>query len=268
MSGHQGFVELASRRIYYETAGTGTPVLVLEAGAGCASETWNQVWPELSNMTRVVRYDRAGVGKSDPAPGPRTVGDMTADLDALLQTAGIKGPYILAGHSLGGLLVRYFAHRHPGEIVGMVLIDSSHHDHSLRQLEVLPAAVPDEPEPITIQRRILKDSASLTREGLNFLQVQQAVSQVGALGSVPLRVLSQATPSREQVAATISPGFPVEVACDLHRVNYKLQTELAGLSTEGLHQVVEQSGHFIQIDRPDVVVDAIANLLKRARGKH
>lgn len=267
-SEHRDFIELPTRRISYECAGTGAPVLVLEAGAGCSSDTWNQVWPELIKLTRVVRYDRAGVGKSDPASGPRTVEDAATDLHTLLQTAGIQGPYILVGHSLGGLLTRYYAYRHPDEILGMMLIDSSHHHHSARQLEVLPAASPDEPEPITIQRRILTDTTSLSREGYNFLQIQQAVAQTGTLGSLPLTVLSQALPAREQVMAQIPPGFPVDVACDLYRINSELQTELAGLSTDGVHHIVEQSGHFIHVDRPDAVVDAIATLLKRVRAKH
>ncbi|HYF80537.1 MAG TPA: alpha/beta hydrolase [Symbiobacteriaceae bacterium] len=265
-SGHQEFIELANRKLHYESAGTGAPVIILEAGAGCPSDTWNPIWPELIKLTRVVRYDRAGIGKSDPAPQPRTVADMAADLDALLQSASIQGPYILVGHSLGGLLVRYFAHRHPEEVVGMMLIDSSHHDHSLRQLAVLPAASPDEPEPIAMQRRMLTDATTLSREGFNFLQVQQAVSQCSPLGSLPLTVLCQALPDREKVMATTSPGFPVDLACELHRVNAELQKDLAALSTEGVHHIVEQSGHFIHIDRPDVVVAAVASLLNRVRG--
>lgn len=258
-------IELTNRHLSYEYAGTGTPVLILEAGAGCSSDTWNPVWPELIKLARVVRYDRAGVGNSAPAAQPRTAADIATDLNTLLRTAGIPGPYILVGHSLGGLFARYFAHMYPDQVVGMMLIDSSHHNHSDRQLEVLPAPSADEPEPITMQRRILTDITTLSREGFNFRLIQQAVAQTGSLGSIPLTVLSQAMPNRETVMAQISPGFPVDLACALHQVNAQLQTDLAALSTDSVHQIVERSGHFIHIDRPDAVVAAISDLLGRVR---
>ena len=85
------------RRLFLESASKGAPTIVLEAGAGSASSTWDHIWPGVATMTRVCRYDRPGLGRSDPAASPRTAGDVAEELHQLLTAAYISGPYILVG---------------------------------------------------------------------------------------------------------------------------------------------------------------------------
>ena len=107
----------------------GTPTVVLEDGsAGVGSIDWRPVQALVAPATRVCAYDRAGFGWSDPGPAPRTAGRVTAELHTLLRGAGEEGPYVLAGHSLGGYFNRVYASAHPGEVAGMVLVDASHED--------------------------------------------------------------------------------------------------------------------------------------------
>src|SRR5262249_42887263 len=95
-----GHINANGRRFYVECAGHGSPTVILEAGAGRAHNTWNAVWPELTTLTRVCRYDRAGIGHSERAPLPRTIQDVATDLHAVLQAVQVPGPYLLVGHSL------------------------------------------------------------------------------------------------------------------------------------------------------------------------
>ena len=103
--------------------GAGSPTLILEAGAGTGSITWTKVQPELSKITRVCSYDRAGYGWSDPRPGSRDADTVVQQLHALLQQADITGPLVLMGHSMGGIYIRAHASHYPQEIKGLIFLD-------------------------------------------------------------------------------------------------------------------------------------------------
>jgi len=129
------------RRLHINCSGmsiAGGPTVLLESGAGNAASVWNRVQPEVAKFARVCSYDRAGLGSSDPVPAPRTIVALTEDLHALLMNAKVSGPYILVGHSLGGILVRLYASFYPLEVIGMVLVDSSHEDEPDRGLALIP----------------------------------------------------------------------------------------------------------------------------------
>jgi pimeloyl-ACP methyl ester carboxylesterase len=140
-----GLVDIGGRNIYLECRGQGSPTVVLVAGLGSSARYWtddllpadpprSMVFPEVATTTRVCAYDRPGtyafvgeepfIGRSDPIAQPRTPMDIVAELHALLQAAGVPGPYVLAGHSLGGFASRMYASTYPDEVVGMVLIDA------------------------------------------------------------------------------------------------------------------------------------------------
>jgi pimeloyl-ACP methyl ester carboxylesterase len=132
------------RKLYLECRGSGSPTVVLEAGNGDRADIWSvdevqpgsgrtMVLPGVARFTRVCAYDRPGTvepgpSRSDPAPTPRTARDMVADLHALLRAARVPGPYVLVGHSFGGLVVRLYASSYPRRVVGMVLVDAAHED--------------------------------------------------------------------------------------------------------------------------------------------
>jgi pimeloyl-ACP methyl ester carboxylesterase len=122
-------VDVGEHRLHLSCVGQGSPTVVLDAGWAYTSVEWSAwVQPEVAKHTRVCAYDRAGMGWSEPEPGPPNFTQTADELHALLQNADEGGPYVLVGHSLAGLYSRIYADRYPEEVVGMVLVDSSHPD--------------------------------------------------------------------------------------------------------------------------------------------
>jgi pimeloyl-ACP methyl ester carboxylesterase len=121
-------IDIGGRRLHLYCTGQGEPTVILEAGAGGFSLEWALVQSEVARFARVVSYDRAGYAWSDPGPTPRTMQQIARELHDALARAEIKPPYVFVGHSYGGLVVRTFAELYPGDVVGMVLVDSSHED--------------------------------------------------------------------------------------------------------------------------------------------
>lgn len=121
-------VDIGGRRLHLVAMGedSGRPTVILEAGMASFSSNWYWVQTELAAETRVVAYDRAGLGWSDPPPAAQDAHESAAGLHAALKAAGITGPFVVAGHSYGGLVVRAFTDLYPDEVVGMVLVDGSH----------------------------------------------------------------------------------------------------------------------------------------------
>ena len=125
-------VDVGRYRLHIHCVGQGSPTVILEAAADMMSADWGWIQPEIARHTRVCAYDRAGMGWSEPGPQPRDARQVSAELHTLLTNAGIAGPYILVGHSAGGLYVRMYAARYPEEVVGMVLVDPGHPDMTAR----------------------------------------------------------------------------------------------------------------------------------------
>ena len=125
-------VDMGGHKLHIYCLGTGSPTVVLEAGLGDNWLTWSLVQEQIAGFTRVCAYDRAGLGWSDSAPGPLPSPQVAESLHTLLNNAGIQSPYVLVGHSVGGIYVRSFAHKYPEEVVGIVLVDSSHENQLLR----------------------------------------------------------------------------------------------------------------------------------------
>lgn len=124
-------VEIKGRRMHLHCAGEGSPTVVVDSGLGSYSADWQLVQPEVAKFTRICTYDRPGYGWSQPGPRPRTSRQMARELHSLLaaaQGAGLAGPYLLVGYSLGGFNVRLYARQHPDEVAGLVLVDSAHEE--------------------------------------------------------------------------------------------------------------------------------------------
>ena len=116
-------VDVEGRKITFKVAGSGSPTVVLEYGLGGSSGNWDSILPEVARFTRVVSYDRAGYGKSEPGSGPRSQERLAKELHTLLHNAGIMPPYVLVGHSLGGANIRAFAYLFKDEVAGLVFVD-------------------------------------------------------------------------------------------------------------------------------------------------
>ena len=119
-------IDISGRKMHLDCSGHGTPTLVLVAGGGAYAIDWALVQPRLAATTRVCSYDRAGLGWSDPGPADETVEQTVADLHRLLAAAGEKGPYLLAGASIGGIFIRAYQHAFPTDVAGLAFLNSSH----------------------------------------------------------------------------------------------------------------------------------------------
>jgi pimeloyl-ACP methyl ester carboxylesterase len=139
-------VSVGDHRLHLYCTGTGSPTVVLEAGMGGNHLDWIRAQPQISKATRVCSYDRAGYGWSDPGPKPRTAEQIATELSLLLRNAEIRGPIVLVGHSFGGILSLYYARRFPGQVAGLVLVDSMHPDQ-FQRFRKAGVDVPAEPTP-------------------------------------------------------------------------------------------------------------------------
>lgn len=240
-----GLVDVGGRELYLTCRGEGSPTVVLEAGGKGNSASWSPVQTGIAGFTRVCAYDRAGEGYSNSVPAHDTVEAMVHDLHALPDAAGIEGPYAMVGHSFGGRANRPFANLYSGDVVGMALVDPGHEDFPARAEAALP------PEEWQQYRKVTRDVFSRVQE-------MQGAAGLGPPGEFPLVVLSAS-------AHIDRDGLSNDVDEKLHQVLITLHKEMAALSPNGTHVMVEDSGHGIQYDQPGVVVDAIRRVIQEAR---
>ena len=150
----------------------------------------------VQTFTRVCRYDRAGRGASDCASSPRSALDMVDDLHRLLRTAEVSGPYVLVGHSFGGLLMRLYAHRYGGDVVGLVLVDSMHDDQFDVFGKMFPPPTPSDPLALRETRAFWTGgwrNAESTAERIDFVSSIGQARQVVSLGDIPVHVITAGT---------------------------------------------------------------------------
>jgi pimeloyl-ACP methyl ester carboxylesterase len=294
-------VDVGGYRLHIHCQGEGSPTVVIEAAAADFSLGWNQVQQEVAEFTRVCTYDRAGLGWSERSPESRTAPNVVRELHSLLTNNGIEGPYVLVGHSMGGLYVRVYAHEYPKEVVGMVLVDASHEEQSLRfpeahrqaqdeflqqivsglrlpkllnsigLLALSPAKYPSEALPALPQATqeiykavILSDTRYFEAAAEEYASVNESAAQIRAaqittLGDIPLVVLTRGVPADSDLL-----GLSEEQARQGEAVWDELQAELVTLSSNGMQVIAEESGHFVQLDQPELVIDAIYEVTEAA----
>jgi pimeloyl-ACP methyl ester carboxylesterase len=271
-------VDVGGHELHIHCAGRGSPTVVLEAASGATSAQWVRVQQQVSETTRVCAYDRAGMGWSEGGPQPRDARHVVGELHALLDGAGVEGPYVLAGHSYGGLYARAYADRYPEEVAGVALIESSHPD----QFERLPEAR----ESYEQTRRLFAVAPWLARIGVVRLfglspappeLPERQRAQIAALGPSARQVAAtaaefRATPeSTDQARGPRSLGdkpLAVVSAGTQPRDWLELQDELAALSTNSSHRVVEGADHVsVLYDRDDAqeASAAIVGVVEAAR---
>jgi pimeloyl-ACP methyl ester carboxylesterase len=297
-------VRVNKRLMHIYVTGEGTPTVVFESGMGASCLSWTQVQPEVAQFCRAVSYDRAGHGWSDPRHEPRTAQQIAQELHALLDAAGVPGPYVLVGHSFGGYVSRPFAHLYRQDVAGVVLVDSIHpaewENPTPEQLRVISVGLRYARIAAWLARlglvrfclaRVAQGSPGIAWAAANAFgaSVSSAVQRIaGEIRKLPAPILpvvrafwSQpknfislgqhvaALPvSAAQAAAVSSLGdLPLVVLSgDHHAEPYAdWQRDLAQLSSCGVQIVVGESGHWIHLDRPELVTQAIREVVAAAR---
>ncbi len=274
------------RRLMLHHAGSGTPAVVLEAGAGAFGLDYYTLFELCAQCTTCVLYDRAGSGWSDPVDGPRSAAEIVTDLHTALGLAGVNKPYLLVGHSLGGLLVRAFAQHFPDEVIGLVLVDPSSegiplpaedaeaivrqmleqlranpdlwrewYPEMLEDFEKLPAYVRD---PL-IARHIERDESGLN-DMLSAARIQAEVTNRPALPDIPITVLTAMKIDSTPGSSSADMEAFNQIKRDAHRA-------FVNSVPHGEHRVLEDAGHRLTAERPDLVVDAIFDILDRVTSR-
>lgn len=248
--------------------GEGSPTVLLEAGMGCGMDAWDAVLAPVAEFARVCAYERAGLGRSDPAPTPRACADIVGDLGRLLREARVPPPYVLVGHSFGALCVRLYAHLHPAEVAGVVLVDPTHEDQWGLMEELLPPEVEGEPEELARRRRFHTeglDDPSLNPEGvLNGASAEQ-LRATGGLGGIPLVVITADEPATDPYAALTDPVARHDTL--VRDIRRDLHGRLARLSERSAHVWARRSGHMVPREEPEVIVEAIRRVVAVARSR-
>ena len=300
-------VPIDTHRLHLHCSGEGRPTVVFDAALGASSLSWSLVQPQVARFTQACAYDRAGFGWSEAGPMPRTAGRIANELHRLLQRADVLPPYVLVGHSFGGLVARLFAARHPGDVVGLVLVE--------------PAIPEDWTTPSAERRRLINRGTQLCRIGagtarLGIARLVALLVRIGARGAARglvsmvsrgglrredegfLAPVSKLPPEARAVvgAAWTQPKFfnalgsqiaticgsaaevqreapasygdlPVTVISARRSDQFRLAADrtLAGLSTRGRHVLADDSGHWVPLDAPQVVIDAVRDMVSGIR---
>src|ERR687893_1520160 len=266
-------------RMHIYCTGEGSPTVVLDAGLNGGTMSWAKVQEQVSNHTRVCSYDRAGMSWSEPGPKPRTFMRIADELHALLQAAGEDGPYVLVGHSVGAHTIRFYVQEYPTDVAGVVLVDPAH--EKILSTELIPVIQqlqrtyvgyahigfwryvlnpdfimgvegPDVPAEIINNLEVVYSSKGLHTAADELAAMYETVHALnttnvrGAWNDRPAIVLS----ADNEIAHLTG-------ALERHK-------ELASLSTRGEHILVP-SGHNIHYEHPDIVVEAILNIVSIVR---
>jgi pimeloyl-ACP methyl ester carboxylesterase len=212
------------------------------------------IFPQVKSISTVLLYNRFNYGNSDTVDAPQTGTAVVSTLRGLLSETGLKPPYVLVGHSMGGIYVQLFARQYPGEVAGVVLIDSSHPDQEeMRQAQegAFRRAVSDSIywlDHLTHPRRHSEISS--------FSETAHQIRAAAPFPDIPLTVIS---------AGKAPPSWLV--GDDFSQIFQANQQRLAALSPQGKQIIAQQSGHFVQNEEPDLVVQAIREVVVKVRGQ-
>jgi len=271
-----GLVDIgAGRRMYLERSGTGSPTVILESGYRNDAAIWSAelepgmttVFPRVARFTRVCAYDRPGtfldanhLSRSTAVPMPRTARDLVSDLHSLLHAAHVTGPYVFAAHSFGGIFARLYASTYPDEVVGMVLVDALS--------EKVKSGLTPEQWKLYVNFGFTKPTPGFEKyKDIETLDVNASLDQMEkAAAAKPLRpmpffVLTQGQPF------DLSPWqpLPADFPRVLDKAWHAAQDQLATLAPTAKHTVATKSSHYIQIQEPQLVIDAIKEVVEAVR---
>jgi pimeloyl-ACP methyl ester carboxylesterase len=293
-------VDIGGRHINMHCAGAGKPTVILLSGIFSWSVVWYKTQPVIAQKTHVCAFDRAAYGFSDPASRPQIVSDVVEDLHKALHAGSITGPYVLVGNSLGGLEARVYAQRWPEEVVGMILVDTSPaadglidenqpdfdetngrenyaadmlHCAFLTMHGPLEPSMPEYKHCSSVDALPSDTPAAFRKVWPQFFTAYYFADKVSLmsslythrydsadhrrLGAMPLVVLSPETTwnTDTPAAARFSRSYG--------KVWIAMHEALAHLSSRGVHRIIKGSGHHIQLDKPQAVIDSVDEVLRQ-----
>ena len=235
-------VDVGGRSLHLHCEGSGTPTIVFESGLDGEESAWNDIAAEFKADSRVCTYSRANIPPSDERPGMHTAADSAADLDAMLDASKEKGPYVVVGFSIGGLITQLYATEHPQNVAGLVLVEANHPEESEQFEQHLT------PEQIEEDRA----QANTNTERLDLVASFTPAHPV-ALPEVPLVVVTAGK------SEPWPPGWDEQV---FDRLRAAQQKELAASVPGGTQVIAKESGHDVPHDQPEVVISAISKVLE------
>lgn len=274
------------RKLNFRCEGQGSPTVLLESGFGAWSNAWVTTAPRIATVTRVCAYDRAGAGFSDPGPMPRDGAAIARDLDAGLKAAHIEGPFVVVGHSAGGLYARLFAARRRNDVVGLVFVDSSV-EHQVERARALAGANVGglegvERRPLECLRAIsapkgpaslaARDACISKSDDVHQHQIEQTpaywrtqVSELDNLFTTTSDEVDRIGPLLAEIPAVVLTASSADGPAHPGAIGWEgFHNQLAAGFRKSEHRLVKSS-HLIMIERPDVVADAAIALVKAAR---
>jgi len=288
-------VDIGGRRIQLDCRGTGSPTVIFESGLDInGSLSWSAVHDEIAKTTRACAYSRAGIMWSDPKDGPQNAKTVAEDLHATLVKTGEKPPFVLVGHSLGGPYIMTYTKYFGPDVAGLVFVDASHPDQIRRfkavtsytsssmirlikagvafawagAVRVAPLAtkgVPHQP-PQAVQAMAAYAPTSLGPMLKEIESVDQTLAEAGTfrqLGNRPVYVLTSMMPLPKEALASLK--LTPEQGVRYKEVWKDMHDEEASWSSTSQHQLVPDAGHYIQFDRPDIVIDAVRSVVNNVR---
>jgi pimeloyl-ACP methyl ester carboxylesterase len=282
-------VDVGGYNIHLYTTGSGGPSVILDAGMGCSALGWSLVQPKVAEFTQVTALDRAGNGWSDESPLERTSENIIMEFRTALKKANIPAPYVLVGHSFGGMNAQLWASLYPDEVLGVILVDSGHEDqykkipmpqinHTVMMLASrlgvarlvthLPvhkkgiAVFPEDiQEQLLPQIRTTKFMRTVLGEASQIETSCKQLKAVGkSLGDKPLMVISAAKGTSAEGS-----GYSQEQVDSFLGYFKELQKDLATKSTQGKQVIAEESDHMVTLNQPQIIIDSIKEMVDSSR---
>ena len=235
-----------NRGLYTKYQRNSSPSVIFIAGLGDNYETWEEVQDRISDVTSTLSYTRAGIGRNTFGAIPQTCHDLVEELYYLLQELDVKKPYILVGHSFGGLIARLYASLYPLDICGMILVDAAPEYKELAYEKVLP-------ENLLAGNKEYLENPSLNSENINKMKSYKQIVDNSRQTDLPLTIITKGLPDSG------AEGWPSEKILEIEQ---NLQEEFKKLSTSSKFRIASRSGHYIHHDEPDIVIEEILLMLK------